>query len=214
MAIFKDRRDAGKQLAKELSKFKGQDDVIVVGLPRGGVPVAFEVAKALKLPLDVFIVRKLGVPGQPELAMGAIASGDIQVLNESVVRRAGISDVQIEDVAKQEKEELKQREKAYRGARPNIDLQGKTVLLVDDGLATGASMRAAISALREHNPDKIIVAVPTAPPDTCQEFKPEVDQIICLRTPTPFWGVGGSYQNFSQTTNEEVRELLNKNDQN
>ena len=214
MAIFKDRRDAGKQLAKELSDFKGQDDAIVLGLPRGGVPVAFEVAKALNLPLDVFIVRKLGVPGQPELAMGAIASGGIQVLNDSVVRRAGISESQIEDVAQQEKEELKQREKAYRGARPNIDLQGKTVLLVDDGLATGASMRAAISALREHNPDKIILAVPTAPTDTCQEFKPEVDQIICLRTPTPFWGVGGSYQNFSQTTNEEVRELLNKADQN
>jgi len=210
MAIFTDRSDAGKQLAKELSKFKGQDDVIVLGLPRGGVPVAFEVAEALKLPLDVFIVRKLGVPGQSELAMGAIASGDIQVLNDSVVRRAGISDAQIEEVAEQEKEELKKREKAYRGARPDINLQGKTVLLVDDGLATGASMRAAISALREHNPDKIIVAVPTAPPDTCQEFEPEVDQIICLRTPSPFWGVGGSYQNFSQTTNEEVRNLLNR----
>ena len=214
MAIFKDRRDAGKQLAKELSDFKGQDDAIVLGLPRGGVPVAFEVAEALKLPLDVFIVRKLGVPGQPELAMGAIASGGIQVLNDSVIRRAGISESQIEDVAQKEKEELKKREKAYRGARPDIDLHGKTVLLVDDGLATGASMRAAISALQEHEPKKIIVAVPTAPSDTCQEFEPEVDQIICLRTPTPFWGVGGSYQNFSQTTNEEVRELLNKADQN
>lgn len=213
MAIFKDRRDAGKQLAKELVKYKGQDDAIVLGLPRGGVPVAFEVAESLKLPLDVFIVRKLGVPGQPELAMGAIASGGIQVLNDSVVRRAGISESQIDDVAQQEREELKKREKAYRGARPDIDLQGKTVLLVDDGLATGASMRAAISALREHNPDKIIVAVPTAPPDTCQEFEPDVDQIICLRTPTPFWGVGGSYQNFSQTTNEEVRELLNQANQ-
>ena len=213
MSIFKDRRDAGKQLAKELSKFKGKDNAIVLGLPRGGVPVAFEVAKALKLPLDVFIVRKLGVPGQPELAMGAIASGDIQVLNDSVVRRAGISDTQIEEVAKQEKEELKEREKAYRGARPDIEIQDKVVLLVDDGLATGASMRAAISALREHDPEKIVVAVPTAPPDTCQEFEPEVDQIICLRTPTPFWGVGGSYQNFSQTTNEEVRDLLNQADQ-
>lgn len=213
MAIFKDRHDAGKQLANELVKFKGQDDVIVLGLPRGGVPVAFEVAKTLKLPLDVFIVRKLGVPGQPELAMGAIASGDIQVLNDSVVRRAGISDSQIEEVAKQEKEELMKREEAYRGARPDIELQDKIVLLVDDGLATGASMRAAISALREHNPEKIIVAVPTAPPDTCQEFEPKVDQIICLHTPTPFWGVGGSYQNFSQTTNEEVRDLLNRADQ-
>lgn len=213
MAIFKNRRDAGKQLAEKLSEYEGQDDVIVLGLPRGGVPVAFEVAKALNVPLDVFIVRKLGVPGQPELAMGAIASGDIQVMNDSVVRRAGISEAQIEEVSHQEKEELKKREKAYRGARPDIDLQGKTVLLVDDGLATGASMRAAISALREHDPEKIIVAVPTAPPDTCQEFEPEVDQIICLHTPTPFWGVGGSYQNFSQTTNKEVRELLNRADQ-
>lgn len=213
MAIFKNRRDAGKQLAEKLSEYEGQDDVIVLGLPRGGVPVAFEVAKALNVPLDVFIVRKLGVPGQPELAMGAIASGDIQVMNDSVVRRAGISEAQIEEVSQQEKEELKKREKAYRGARPDIDLQGKTVLLVDDGLATGASMRAAISALREHDPEKIIVAVPTAPPDTCQEFEPEVDQIICLHTPTPFWGVGGSYQNFSQTTNKEVRELLNRADQ-
>jgi len=210
MTIFENRRDAGKQLAKELSEFKGQNDAIVLGLPRGGIPVAYEVAKALELPLDVFIVRKLGVPGQPELAMGAIASGDIKVMNESVVRNAGISDQQIEEVAQKEKEELKKREKAYRGARPDIDLQGKTVLIVDDGLATGASMRAAISALREHNPKKIIAAIPTAPRDTCQEFESEVDQIICLRTPSPFWGVGGSYQNFSQTTNEEVRTFLNK----
>jgi len=210
MTIFENRRDAGKQLAKELSEFKGQNDAIVLGLPRGGIPVAYEVAKALELPLDVFIVRKLGVPGQPELAMGAIASGDIKVMNESVVRNAGISDQQIEEVAHKEKEELKKREKAYRGARPDIDLQGKTVLIVDDGLATGASMRAAISALREHNPKKIIAAIPTAPRDTCQEFESEVDQIICLRTPSPFWGVGGSYQNFSQTTNEEVRTFLNK----
>ena len=210
MTIFENRRDAGKQLAKELSEFKGQNDAIVLGLPRGGIPVAYEVAKALELPLDVFIVRKLGVPGQPELAMGAIASGDIKVMNESVVRNAGISDQQIEEVAHKEKEELKKREKAYRGARPDIDLQGKTVLIVDDGLATGASMRAAISALRKHNPKKIIAAIPTAPRDTCQEFESEVDQIICLRTPSPFWGVGGSYQNFSQTTNEEVRTFLNK----
>ena len=210
MTIFENRRDAGKQLAKELSEFKGQNDAIVLGLPRGGIPVAYEVAKALELPLDVFIVRKLGVPGQPELAMGAIASGDIKVMNESVVRNAGISDQQIEEVAHKEKEELKKREKAYRGARPDIDLQGKTVLIVDDGLATGASMRAAISALREHNPKKIIAAIPTAPRDTCQEFESEVDQIICLRTPSPFWGVGGSYQNFSQTTNKEVRTFLNK----
>lgn len=210
MAVFKDRRDAGKQLAEELSEYKGQSNLIVLGLPRGGVPVAYEVAEALNAPLDVFIVRKLGVPGQPELAMGAIASGNIRVMNDNVVRRAGISDEQIDKVVQQEKKELKKREKAYRGARADINLQGKTALIVDDGLATGASMKAAISALREHNPEKIVVAVPTAPKDVCQEFEAEVDQIICLHTPSPFWGVGGSYQNFSQTSNEEVRDYLNR----
>ncbi len=210
MAMFKDRREAGQQLAQELTQYKNQEDLVVLGLPRGGVPVAYEVAEALNCPLDVFIVRKLGVPGQPELAMGAIASGDVQVLNENVVNRAGVSEQQIKKIAQKVKEELEKREEAYRGARPDINLKDKIVLLIDDGLATGASMRAAVSALKEHEPQKIVVAVPTAPKDTCGEFESMVDEVICLRNPSPFWGVGGSYQNFSQTSNEEVRELLNQ----
>ena len=208
MANFIDRTDAGKKLAEKLLEYKDKTNVIVLGLPRGGVPVAFEVAEAIDAPLDVFIVRKLGVPGQPELAMGAIASGGIRVMNENVVRRSGVSEQQIEEIAEKELQELKEREEIYRGARPDIEISGKTVLLVDDGLATGASMRAAVSALKELDPEKIVVAVPTAPADTCKEFESLVDDVICLRTPSPFWGVGGSYQNFSQTTNEEVRELL------
>lgn len=210
MALFKNRREAGRELAKELKEYKGQEGLIVLGLVRGGVPVAYEVAQALKCPLDVFVVRKLGVPGQPELAMGAIASGDVQVINDSIVRRSGISEQQIEDVVEEEKKKLKEREKAYRGVRPNIEIKNKIVLLVDDGLATGASMRAAVSALKELQPEKIIVAVPTAPQDTCQEFKSLVDEVVCLHTPSPFWGVGGSYENFSQTTNGEVREYLSQ----
>lgn len=210
MALFKNRREAGRELAKELKEYKGQEGLIVLGLVRGGVPVAYEVAQALKCPLDVFVVRKLGVPGQPELAMGAIASGDVQVINDSIVRRSGISEQQIEDVVEEEKKKLKEREKTYRGVRPNIEIKNKIVLLVDDGLATGASMRAAVSALKELQPEKIIVAVPTAPQDTCQEFKSLVDEVVCLHTPSPFWGVGGSYENFSQTTNGEVREYLSQ----
>jgi len=212
MANFIDRTDAGKKLAEKLNKYKDKKGVIVLGLPRGGVPVAFEVAEAIDAPLDVFIVRKLGVPGQPELAMGAIASGGIRVMNENVVRRSGVSEQQIEEIAEKELQELKEREEIYRGARPDIEISGKTVLLVDDGLATGASMRAAVSALKELDPEKIVVAVPTAPADTCKEFESIVDDVICLRTPSPFWGVGGSYQNFSQTTNEEVRDFLERSE--
>jgi len=210
MAHFKNRIEAGKKLAKELENYKDEIHAIVLGLPRGGVPVAYEVAESLHLPLDVFLVRKLGVPGQPELAMGAIASGGVRVLNDRVIRRAGISEGQIEKTVQKEKEKLQKREEAYRGSRREIKIKGKTVLLIDDGLATGASMRAAISALRDLNPKKIVVAVPTAPPDTCQEIKSEVDQVVCLETPTPFWGVGGSYQNFSQTSNKDVRQLLDQ----
>jgi len=210
MAHFKNRIEAGKKLAKELGNYKDEIHAIVLGLPRGGVPVAYEVAESLHLPLDVFLVRKLGVPGQPELAMGAIASGGVRVLNDRVIRRAGISEGQIEKTVQKEKEKLQKREEAYRGSRREIKIKGKTVLLIDDGLATGASMRAAISALRDLNPKKIVVAVPTAPPDTCQEIKSEVDQVVCLETPTPFWGVGGSYQNFSQTSNKDVRQLLDQ----
>lgn len=191
MAIFKDRTDAGKKLAERLTRYKAKNDVIVLGLPRGGVPVAYEVANKLNAPLDVFIVRKLGVPSQPELAMGAIASGGVKIINDNIVRRSGVSDQQIEKIAKQEQKELIEREKRYRGTRPDLDIAGKTVLLVDDGLATGASMSAAVSALKQLKPNKIIVAVPTAPADTCKEFKPPVDEVICLRTPSPFRGVGG-----------------------
>ncbi len=212
MAIFEDRTDAGKKLAKQLTEYKDKKDVIVLGLPRGGVPVAYEVAKTLHAPLDVFIVRKLGVPGQPELAMGALASGGVRVMNDNVIRQSGVSEKQIEEIVEQERQILKEREEIYRQTRPNVEIAGKTVLLVDDGLATGASMRAAVSALQELNPEKIIIAVPTAPADTCEDFKSQVDQVVCLRNPSPFWGVGGSYQNFSQTSNEEVRELLERSE--
>ncbi len=210
MAEFADRGQAGQQLAEELSEYADQEDVVVLGLPRGGVPVAFEVAQALDAPLDVFVVRKLGVPGNPELAMGAIASGGVQVMNTGVVERLGISEATIERVAQEEREILEDREQIYRGARPSIDLGGKTVILVDDGLATGATMRAAVSALREHNPQKIVVAVPTAPPDVCAEFEDMVDRVLCLTTPRPFFGVGGAFRDFSQTTNEQVRDLLQR----
>ena len=208
--MFEDRRDAGKQLAQELSDYGDRDDIVVLGLPRGGVPVAFEVAKGLQAPLDVFVVRKLGLPGNPELAMGAIASGGVRVMNDNVVRRSAVSDDAIERVTEEEREKLEEREEIYRGARPRIDLADKTVLLIDDGMATGATMRAAVSALREHHPAKVVVAVPTAPPDTCSEFQEndEVDETICLNTPRAFMGVGGSFRDFSQTTNEEVRDLL------
>ena len=212
MPPFADRTSAGQQLAEELSAYAEQEDVVVLGLPRGGVPVAFEIAKALKAPLDVFVVRKLGVPGNPELAMGAIASGGVRVLNKDVVGRLSISEEDIERVAKREREELERREEAYRGARPEVDLENKTVIIVDDGLATGATMRAAVNALRKRDPERIVVAVPTAPPDTCAEFENVADEIICLTTPRPFFGVGGSYRDFSQTSNEQVRALLNKAD--
>lgn len=213
MPEFADRRQAGQGLAQELYAYADGDDVVVLGLPRGGVPVAFEVAKALQAPLDVFVVRKLGVPGNPELAMGAIASGDVRVLNEGVVRRMGISDRAIERVAQREREKLERREEIYRGARPGVDLEGKTAILVDDGLATGATMRAAVSALRQRQPGKIVVAVPTAPPDVYAEFDDIVDEVVCLTTPRSFFGVGGSYRDFSQTTNDEVRDLLDRADE-
>jgi len=210
MVEFTDRQEAGRRLAEALSAYQDRDDVVVLGLPRGGVPVAFEVARALRAPLDVFLVRKLGVPGNPELAMGAIASGDVRVLNEGVVRRMRISDDAIERVTEREREKLENREQIYRGARPEVDLTGKTVLLVDDGLATGATMRAAVDALRQRDPRKIVVAVPTAPPETCSEFEDVVDDMVCVTTPRPFFGVGGAYRDFSQTTNDEVRDFLER----
>jgi len=208
MALFLDRRDAGQILAQELAEYANRPDVIVLALPRGGVPVAYEVARALHAPLDIFLVRKLGLPGHEELAMGAIASGGVRVLNQDLIQALNIPGWVIDGVAEQEQQELERRERAYRGDRPRPDVRGKTVILIDDGLATGASMRAAVASLREQGPARIIVAVPTASPETCEEFKAEVDQIVCATTPQPFLGVGAWYEDFSQTTDEEVRRLL------
>ncbi|MFN8489328.1 MAG: phosphoribosyltransferase [Caldilineaceae bacterium] len=206
--LFENRRDAGQKLAKRLLKYAHQPQVLVLGLPRGGVPVAFEVAKALDAPLDIFLVRKLGVPGHEELAMGAIASGGVRVLNQALIRSLEIPPQVIAAITQQEQQELERREHAYRGNRPKPNLANRTVLLVDDGLATGASMRAAVLALREQHPARIVVAVPTAAPDACIEFAKLVDEMICAETPDPFWGVGMWYYDFSPTNDEEVRALL------
>ncbi|HET9589035.1 MAG TPA: phosphoribosyltransferase [Anaerolineales bacterium] len=208
MAIFKDRRDAGQKLATELSAFAGRSDVVVLALPRGGVPVAFEVALALGAPLDIFIVRKLGLPGHEELAIGAIASGGVRVLNNDIVQTLRIPERVIDRVAQRELQELERRERAYRGDRPMPDVRDRTVILIDDGLATGASMRAAVAGLRALHPAQIVVAVPTAAPETCAALEREVDQIVCAMTPEPFYGVGRWYEDFSQTTDEEVRMFL------
>ena len=209
-ALFRDRRDAGKKLAQRLIAYIGREDVIVLALPRGGVPVAYEVAAALKVQMDIFIVRKLGWPGHEEMAIGAIASGGVRVLNEDIVRYLNIPETLIDTVAQRELRELERREQAYRGDRPPPQLKGRTVILMDDGLATSASMRAAIVGVRAHAPMKIVVAVPTAAVETCEALKPEVDQIICASTPEPFYGVSKWYEDFSQTTDEEVRLLLEK----
>ena len=206
--IFHDRREAGRQLAARLSAYAGRPDTLVLALPRGGVPVAYEVARALKAPLDVFIVRKLGVPGFEELAMGAIATGGVRVLNEDVVEQLEIPANVIDAVAAKEREELRRRERLYRGGRLSPDLRGRTVILVDDGLATGATMQAAVKALRQQQPARIIVAVPTAAPETCESMKAVADDVICAITPAPFQGVGRWYEDFSQTTDREVRDLL------
>jgi putative phosphoribosyl transferase len=206
--IFQDRTDAGRQLAEKLLNYAGRDDVIVLALPRGGVPVAFEVAQRLGVPLDVFVVRKLGVPGHEELAMGAIASGGVRVLNEDVLYVLPDAQSIVEMVTAIEREELKRRERHYRGDRPAPEVHGRTVILVDDGLATGATMRAAAAALRQQGAAKIIVAVPVGAPSTCYEIRGVADDVFCLQTPGSFMGVGQYYEDFSQTTDEEVRELL------
>ena len=208
MALFKDRRDAGRKLAQYLTQYADQPDVIVLGLPRGGVPVAFEVARALNAPLDIFLVRKLGLPGHEELAMGAIASGGLRVLNDDIVGALNIPEAVVVAVARRERAELERRERAYRGDRPPLDVHGKTVILVDDGLATGSSMRAAVAGLRARQSAQIVVAVPTAAPETCEAFENEVDEVVCAVTPQPFFGVGMWYEDFSQTSDEEVRRLL------
>lgn len=211
--IFQDRIDAGQKLAERLTEYADRADVLVLALPRGGVPVAFEVAQRLGAPLDVFLVRKLGVPGHEELAMGAIASGGTRVLNEDVVGPLRIPDAVIDRVAEIEQTELERREDTYRDALPPPQIAGKIVILIDDGLATGATMRAAALAIREQNPQKLIIAVPVASPRTCQEFETEADAIVCAVTPEPFHGVGMWYRDFSQTTDDKVRELLSANRQ-
>ena len=206
---FLDRADGGRFLAEQLDRFANRRDVIVLALPRGGVPVGYEVARALHAPLEVFVVRKLGVPGQRELAMGAIASGGIRVLNAEVIAALG-HDAQeaVEQVTARETEELRQREERYRGERPFPDLGGKTVVLVDDGLATGATMRAAARAIRERRPARLIIAVPVAAESSCRQLRGEADEVVCARTPEPFFGVGQFYDDFRQTSDEEVRALL------
>jgi putative phosphoribosyl transferase len=203
-----DRRTAGRELAERLSQYAGRDDVVVLGLPRGGVPVAYEVARALGAPLDVFVVRKLGVPGHEELAMGAIASGGARVLNDEVIAATGIDQNEIEAVAERERSELERRERAYRADRAPVDIEGRTAVVVDDGLATGATMRAAVKALRERRAASIVVAVPTASPATCDEVGQTVDEIVCARTPEPFMAVGVWYRNFTPISDEEVGKLL------
>ena len=207
---FRDRTEAGRLLAQKLREYANRDDVVVLALPRGGVPVAYEVANTLNVPLDIFLVRKLGVPGNEELAMGAIASGGVRVLNEEVVRALNIPDEIVDEVAEKEERELERREREYRRGRPPVDVRGRTAILIDDGLATGSSMRAAALALRNNQPAQIVVAVPVGAPSTCAEFESEVDKVVCAVTPEPFWGVGQWYRDFSQTSDEEVRDLLRR----
>jgi predicted phosphoribosyltransferase len=207
---YKNRREAGVGLAGRLGQFRNRSDVVVLALPRGGVPVAYEVARVLHAPLDVFLVRKLGVPGHGELAMGAIASADVRVLNDDVVRWYRIPETVIDEVAREEQAELERRERAYREGRPAVEVADKIVLLVDDGLATGSSMKAAVRAVRERTPSRIVVAVPVGAPETCRELQSIADEVICARTPDYFAAVGQWYLDFSQTTDEEVRQLLSE----
>lgn len=206
--IYRDRADAGRKLAARLGDYGGREDLVVLGLPRGGLPVAYEVAQALHAPLDVFVVRKLGVPGHEELAMGAIASGGTQVLNQDVVRMLGISARTIARVAADERRELERRERAYRGELPPLEIEGRHVILVDDGLATGATMRAAVAAVRQKGPAGITVAVPAAAAEACAALESEVDRVVCAATPEPFVAIGIWYSEFRQVTDAEVRQLL------
>lgn len=208
MSLFRNRREAGRRLAAELARFAGQDDLVVLALPRGGVPVAFEVATALRAAMDVLVVRKLGVPGHEELAMGAIAPGGTIVLNDGLVRELDIPQEKVDEIALREGRELERRERAYRGTRPPTALRDRTVIVVDDGLATGATMRAAVTAVRERSPAWLVVAVPTAAQETCDEMAEHVDEVVCAETPAPFLGVGMWYEDFSQTTDDEVKGLL------
>lgn len=205
---FRNREEAGRVLAERLKAYANRSDVVVLALPRGGVPVGVEVAAALRAPLDVFVVRKLGTPGQPELAMGAIASGGVRVLNEDVVQVLNLTNEAIDRVAQVEQQELDRRERLYRADRPFPNLERQVVILVDDGLATGSTMRAAVKAVRQHRPSTIVVAVPAGAAETCEEFRNEVDEIVCVIAPEAFRAVGAWYEEFPQISDEEVRDLL------
>jgi putative phosphoribosyl transferase len=206
--LFQDRTEAGQVLAGRLRYFADRTDVLVLALPRGGVSVAFEVARDLRAPLDVFLVRKLGVPGHEELAMGAIASGGVLVLNERVLHMLDVPESAINAAVEREAQELRRRELIYRGDQPPVNAKERIAILIDDGLATGSSMRAAVAAVRQQEPAGIVVAVPVAAPETCADFESEVEQVICLETPDPFYAVGLYYRHFPQVTDEEVRDLL------
>jgi putative phosphoribosyl transferase len=206
--VFRDRTDAGRRLARALRAYAGRADLLVLALPRGGVPVAFEVAQALRAPLDLLLVRKLGVPGHEELAMGALASGGVRVLNPEVIAATGVGNAEIEAAVAREARELERREAAYRGHRPRPAIAGRCLILVDDGLATGATMRAALAALRPQHPAALVVAVPVAPPDTAARLRAEADELVCLETPESFFAIGSWYQDFGQLDDDSVRALL------
>ena len=211
--VFENRADAGRKLASQLGAYANRKDVIVLGIPRGGVPVAFEVAVSLNAPLDVFVSRKLGVPGQEELAFGAIASGGVRILDTEIVEAVGISGAEIERITASVKMELARRERRYRGDRPSLKVEGSTVILVDDGIATGSSMLAAITALHQMKPARLVVAVPVAPVSTCHRLKREVDQLLCVYMPETFFAIGQFYDDFSQVTDQEVIDLLHRAEQ-
>jgi putative phosphoribosyl transferase len=206
--VFLDRAEAGRVLAKRLKAYQDQPKVLVLGIPRGGVPVAFEVAAELHTPLDVFIVRKLGVPGREELGFGAIASGGTRFLDTAIVEAVGISDPEIERITATERQELERRERVYRGGRPPLGVEGQTVILVDDGIATGSSVQVAITALRQLKPSRLVIAVPVAPVSTCRRLRREVDELICVHMPTSFYAIGEFYEDFSQVSDQEVTDLL------
>ncbi|MGZ3237902.1 MAG: phosphoribosyltransferase [Burkholderiaceae bacterium] len=209
---FKDRAEAGELVAQRLMRYAGRDDVIVLALPRGGVPVGFVVAHKLDVPLDILIVRKLGFPGREEYAMGAIASGGVCVLHDEVLERFGVPMSDVEEIKQRELIEIERREKLYRANRPVLQLQGRVVIIVDDGIATGSTMQAAVKCLHQFKPARLVIAVPVAPPDTYQELRPEVDEFICLSMPEPFFAVGTWYKEFDQTSDEEVKSLLERAD--
>lgn len=208
MLLFQDRTDAGRQLAQKLNEYVGREDVVVLALPRGGVPVAYEVAQALQAPLDIFLVRKLGLPGHEELAMGAVASGGVRILNQEMIKAMRIPGEVIDAVSEREQQELSRREQLYRDDNPSPSLHDQVAILVDDGLTTSSGMAAAVAALRAREPEEIVVAVPVAAADSCEEFAQRVDRMICLETPDPFFGVGLWYEDFTQVGDEQVRNLL------